>query len=75
MTTKTFILRYPISVTYSIQVERDENISLEDLLSSVTKEDLLDGSVSDVEWGDVKDLTSCTMEQVSIQDEEGNYLN
>lgn len=52
--TKTFTICYSIRSTYIVEVERDANITKDELLNSITKDELIDGEGSG-DWDALKD--------------------
>lgn len=52
--TQTFVVAYRMTVYNYVHVERPVNISREDLLLSIDKDDIVNGDC-DVSWDDVKD--------------------
>ena len=54
--TKTFIIRYPISSFHEVCVERPSDISEDELLGSISRQDLINGSQFDGGvWDSLKD--------------------
>ena len=54
--TKTFIIRYPVSTYHEVCVERPADISEEELLGSISRQDLTNGMHCDDDaWDSVKD--------------------
>ena len=41
--TKTFIVRYPVVIYIDVDVERSSDITREELLESISKDDLVNG--------------------------------
>ena len=53
--TKKFIVRYPVTTYYFVEVERAENITEEDLLNSITRDELTKGEAqNDCGWDSIK---------------------
>lgn len=54
--TKKFIVRYPVTIYCDVAVERPENITEEELLKSITRNELADGDIQDdCAWDSLKD--------------------
>ena len=70
-TEKEFSIIYPVTSYVRVTVTRDANISEEDLLASISKDDLVNGSYDDDGvWDDLKEVwRSATPGELSIQDE------
>ena len=55
MATKTFRLFYNTNSMWEVEVERDEDITLVDLLESITRDELIEGSEVEGGWDSLKD--------------------
>ena len=74
MANKTFIVRYPVTTYVAVEVERDENITQEALLDSVTRQDLVNGETQDdCAWDTLKDSWREGIAEVYTYDAEGLY--
>ena len=73
MSMKTFIIRYPVVTYHNVTVVRDENITEDDLLDGITREELEEGeSDTDCAWDTLKDAWREMNGEVF--DEEYNYM-
>ena len=74
--TKTFTIHYPVTLYTLVSVERDANISEEELLASISKDDLVNGSEDDDgAWEDLKCVwRDATPGDLTITDEDGDYV-
>ena len=73
--TKKFIVRYPVTIYCDVEVERPETITEEDLLKSITRDELGSGSTSDdCAWDSLKDRwRDKDIEAVYVYDEDDCY--
>ena len=54
-TSKTFIVRYPVTTYIDVEVERPSDISREELLTSISKDDLINGdTIDEGAWDSLK---------------------
>ena len=69
-------ITYPVTSSYQLQVERDElPENPQDLLSSITRDEVLNGSTSGAGYDDLKDtMRQATVEDVEFLDEEDQEL-
>ena len=74
-TTTTYRILIPIATTYVIQVERGEGdvTTREELLRSVTRDELSQGDMGDV-WSDIKNGFGGDTDFFTIEDEDGEEL-
>ena len=73
---KTFIVRYPVTTYYAVEVERPEGITEEELLASVTREELTSGEPQeDCAWDTLKEAWRDCDGEVFTYDGEGLYTN
>ena len=68
----SYMVNIPVTVTYTFCVEREEGLTKEELLKSITDDELNDGEMEQVGWGEVKYFF--LKGEVDAQDEEGNDL-
>ena len=74
--TKKFTINYPMTVYVVVEVERPANITEEDLLASITKDDLANAPVNDSNsWDSLKEeWRSAGAGELYIHDEEYNDI-
>ena len=74
-TTTTYRILFPVTTTYVIQVERGEGdvTTREELLRSVTRDELSQGDMGDV-WSDIKNGFGGDTDLFTIEDEDGEEL-
>ena len=71
--TKTFIVRYP-STYHAVEVERPENLTESELLSSITRDELMSGEEqNDCGWDSLKSSWRNGDAQVYVYDEDDCY--
>lgn len=71
---KTFIVRYPVVTYCAVEVERDENITEEELLASITRDDLAAGeSQDDCAWDSLKAAWREADAECYVYDEDDCY--
>ena len=69
----SYTINVPVTVSYTIVVERDEEgLTKEEPLNSINDDELSDGELNEVGWGEVKYFF--LKGEVDAQDEEGNDL-
>ena len=74
MTTKTFIVRYPVVTYHAVEVERDATISEQALLESITRQDLVEGEAqNDCGWDSLKSSWREGDAEVFVYDEDDCY--
>lgn len=73
--TKKFIVRYPVTVYQDVEVERPEDITREDLINSITRTELAEGTPQDdCGWDSLKDRwRDGDAEAVYVYDEDDCY--
>ena len=72
--TKTFLVRYPVTTYHAVEVERDTNISEEDLLKSITRTELTAGErQDDCAWDSLKSSWREGDAEVFVYDEDDCY--
>ena len=72
--TKTFIVRYPVTTYVAVEVERDANISEEELLRSISRDDLSKGETQDdCAWDSLKSSWRDADAVVYVYDEDDCY--
>ena len=72
--TKTFVVRYEVTTYHAVEVERPENITEEDLLSSITRDELMSGEVqNDCAWDSLKSSWRDGNAAVYVYDEDDCY--
>ena len=68
----TYIINIPITTTYTFNVDREAGLTKEQLLSSISDDELSNGDLEEVGWGEVKHYF--LKKEVDVQDEEGNDI-
>ena len=73
---KTFVVRYPVTTYYAVEVERDDNITENELLESITREELMKGEAQeDCAWDTLKDAWRECEGECYTYDEDGCYTD
>ena len=73
-TKKTFIVRYPVVTYHAVEVERDANITEEELLDSISKSDLMAGEAQDdCAWDSIKSAWREGEADIYVYDEDDCY--
>ena len=55
---KVFV-QYPVNATAVVEVEVPDDASYDDIVSSISRDDLVDAEISEVGWDQLKDAWRC----------------
>ena len=72
--TKTFIVQYPVTTYHAVEVERPVDITEEELLKSITRDELMSGEEqNDCGWDSLKSNWRNKVADVYVYDEDDCY--